>query len=929
MPQDYNTTLNLPKTDFQMRASLPEREPAYLSDWYKQDFYNAIIEYNKDKPLYVLHDGPPYANGNIHLGTAMNKVLKDIIIRYKNLSGYCAPYVPGWDTHGLPIEQKALKKLGADKNDLTKLEIRKSCKEFALSFVDVMTEQFKRLGVLGDWSNPYVTLKPEFEAVQIKIFGEMAKKGYIYKGLKSVYWCPHCETALAEAEIEYADDPCKSVYVRFAVSDDENGVLKKYGVPADKTYFVIWTTTTWTLPANVAVCVHPEYDYAVTQVGDKYYILAEALQAEVMAAAGVDGYKTVATIKGGELERMWVRHPFLERKSLVINDEYVTLDTGTGVVHIAPGHGVEDFDICAQKYPELPVIVPVDGKGVLTEEAGRFAGLSTSDANKVIFEYLKDTGDLIAFKDIVHQYPHCWRCKEPILFRATEQWFCSVEGFRGETIKAIGDVVWTPAWAKDRITGMVRDRNDWCISRQRTWGVPIPAFYCTKCGKYHITDESINAVSELFRREGSDAWYTYEASEILPAGTKCEACGGTEFVKDSDIMDVWFDSGSTHMAVLEQRENSKWPCDLYLEGSDQYRGWFQSSLLTSVACRGVAPYKAVLSHGWVVDGEGRKMSKSLGNGIEPKEIVDQYGADILRLWVASSDYQADVRISKEILKQLSEAYRKLRNTARFILGNLGDFEPDKDSVPLEKLEELDLWALNRLNETIAQVRAAYEAYEFHGVYHTLHNFCVVDMSNFYLDVLKDRLYVERADSATRRAAQTTIYMILTAIARMLAPVIPFTMEEVWQFVPRSKAFNYKTIMMNDFPKEIAIDFDAARKDKWAKLHAVRDDAKKALEEARNAKTIGASLEALVTLHAADKALYDFLCENKAILPSILITSAVAIVNDDGGAVKGELVGADVGKAAGNKCARCWCYSEDVGKDDAHATLCARCAAIIG
>ncbi|MEA4911963.1 MAG: class I tRNA ligase family protein, partial [Oscillospiraceae bacterium] len=565
----------------------------------------------------------------------------------------------------------------------------------------------------------------------------------------------------------------------------------------------------------------------------------------------------------------------------------------------------------------------------LTEEAGQFAGLKTADANKVIFDYLRGTGDIIAYKDIVHQYPHCWRCKEPILFRATEQWFCSVEGFRDETIRAIDGVKWTPSWAKDRIIGMVRDRNDWCISRQRTWGVPIPAFYCTKCGKYHITDESINAVSELFRKEGSDAWYTHEASEILPAGTKCEECGGTEFIKDNDIMDVWFDSGSTHMAVLEQRENSKWPCDLYLEGSDQYRGWFQSSLLTSVACRGVAPYKAVLSHGWVVDGEGRKMSQSLGNGVEPREIIDQYGADILRLWVASSDYQADVRISKEILKQLSEAYRKLRNTARFILGNIGDFDPDADAVPFDKLEEIDLWALNRLNETIETVKSAYDAYEFHGVYHTLHNFCVVDMSNFYLDVLKDRLYVERADSASRRAAQTTIYTILTAVARMLAPVIPFTMEEVWSFLPRSQKFRYETIMMNEFPQLYPIDFDAAHRDKWEKLHAVRDDAKKALEEARGQKVIGASLEAKVTLYTEDEALYLLLCANKALLPAILITSAVEIVRGKGGAVAGELVSADVEKAPGEKCERCWSYSDLVGRDKKHPTLCARCAAIIG
>ncbi len=929
MAQDYNNTLNLPKTDFQMRASLPEREPGFLNEWYKEDLYKKIVENNKDKPLYVLHDGPPYANGNIHLGTAMNKVLKDIIIRYKNLSGFCAPYIPGWDTHGLPIEQKALKKLGANKNDLSKLEIRKCCKEFALSFVDIMTEQFKRLGVLGDWENPYITLRPEFEAIQIKIFGEMAKKGYIYKGLKSVYWCPHCETALAEAEIEYADDACKSVYVRFNVCEDEKGVLEKLGIPKEKTYFIIWTTTTWTLPANVAICVHPDYDYAVTKVDDKYYITADALLDDVMAQAGITEYEKVATIQGSELERLKVQHPFIDRKSLVINDGYVTLDTGTGCVHIAPGHGVEDFEICTTKYPELPVVVPVDGKGVLTEEAGRFAGITTKQANIDIFDYLVSTGDLLASKDITHQYPHCWRCKEPILFRATEQWFCSVDGFKDETIKAIGDVKWTPAWAKDRITGMVRDRYDWCISRQRTWGVPIPAFYCTKCGEYHITDESIAAVSELFRKEGSDGWYTHEAMDILPKGTLCKHCGGTEFTKDNDIMDVWFDSGSTHMAVLQQRKEGKWPCDLYLEGSDQYRGWFQSSLLTSVACTGKAPYKEVLSHGWVVDGEGKKMSKSLGNGIEPHEIVDQYGADILRLWVASSDYQVDVRISKDIMKQLSEAYRKIRNTARFILGNLGDFDPDTQAVPLNELEELDLWALNRLNEVIEQVDGYYNNYEFHGVYHTLHNFCVVDMSNFYLDVLKDRLYVEKPESKTRKAAQTAIYLILSAVARMLAPIIPFTMEEVWQFVPKSKEFNYESIMLNSYPKKQNIDFDETHIDKWKKLHAMRDDVKKALEAARNEKLIGASLEANAVVYAADEALYSLLKENATILPSITITSEVSVKNEEGGALKGELVGVDIVKAAGTKCERCWSFSDTVGKNEKHSTLCERCAKVIG
>ncbi len=930
---DYNSTLNLPKTDFQMRASLPQREPEFLAEWYQKDLYNKIVEHNSGKPRWVLHDGPPYANGNIHLGTAMNKVIKDIIVRYKNMSGFCSPYIPGWDTHGLPTELKALKDLKADKSKLTPLEIRKSCRDYALSYLDIQRESFKRLGVLGNWDDPYITLKPEFEAVQIKVFGEMAKKGYIYKGLKSVYWCPHCETALAEAEIEYADDPCTSVYVRFRVTDD-NGVFAKHNVPLENTYFVIWTTTTWTLPANVAICVHPDFDYAVVKAGDKNYIMAEALVGEVMAAAKIADYEILTTFKGSEFEFCQVQHPFLDRKSLLINDSYVTLDTGSGCVHIAPGHGVEDFDICArygeiEGYGKIPVIVPVDGKGVLTEEAGRFAGLTTKQANKEIQAYMLGTGDMLATKEIEHQYPHCWRCKEPILFRATEQWFCSVDDFKDETVDAINEVTWTPSWAKDRITGMVRDRNDWCISRQRTWGVPIPAFYCTKCGKYHITDESIEAVSELFRKEGSDAWFKYDAAEILPKGTKCAYCGNTEFTKDTNIMDVWFDSGSTHMAVMDVREDGGWPADLYMEGSDQYRGWFQSSLLTSVAVRGKAPYKGVLSHGWVVDGEGKKMSKSLGNGIDPQDIVKKYGADILRLWVASSDYQVDVRISDAILKQLSEAYRKIRNTARFILGNLGDFDPEKDSVPLNELEELDVWALNRLNEVSAQAKEFYNSYEFHGVYHLLHNFCVVDMSNFYLDVLKDRLYAEKTDSHTRRAAQTAIWLILSAVTRLLAPVIPFTMEEVWSFLPQSKDFNYESVMLNEMPGKLDVVLDEAHAEKWDKILAVRADVKKALELARNEKVIGASLEAAVTLHTADAAEYAFLTANASMLPQVFITSQVKVENAAGGSYQGETVGVDVAKASGEKCERCWCYSETVGQDEKHPTLCARCAHIIG
>ena len=641
MPQDYNATLNLPKTEFPMRAGLPKSEPETLKRWEQEKIYEKLMEKNEGKPLFVLHDGPPYANGNIHLGTSLNKVLKDIIVRYKNMSGFKSPYVPGWDTHGLPTELKARAKAGVENSTtISELEIRKICREFALGYLDDQRNQFKRLGVIGEWDNPYITLLPEFEAKQIEIFAEMACKGYIYKGLKPVYWCPDCKTALAEAEIEYAEDPCHSIYVKFKVNDDQ-GKLKALGIEPEKCYFVIWTTTTWTLPGNVAICLGPDFDYSIIKCGDEYYIMAEALAADAMKEAGKEDYEVVGTMKGIEFEYMKAQHPFLDRESLVIVGDHVTLESGTGCVHTAPGHGVEDYDVC-KNYPEIPIVVPVDADGRLTEEAGQFAGLLTGDANKPIAQHLDSIGALFALKKIIHQYPHCWRCKNPVLFRATDQWFCSVEDFKDEAVKAINEVEWIPGWGKDRITSMVKERKDWCISRQRKWGVPIPIFFCKDCGEPYIDRDAMMAVADLFRKEGSDAWFKYDASEILPEGTKCPKCGGTHFNKEQDIMDVWFDSGSSHAAVLEQRDYLKWPADLYLEGADQYRGWFQSSLLTSVATKGTAPYKAVLTHGWVVDGEGRKMSKSLGNGIDPQEIVEQYGADVLRLWVASSDYHADI-----------------------------------------------------------------------------------------------------------------------------------------------------------------------------------------------------------------------------------------------------------------------------------------------
>lgn len=916
MSQDYNSTLNLPKTDFPMRAGLPKSEPVTLKNWEDEKIYENLMGINEGKPLFVLHDGPPYANGNIHLGTALNKILKDFIVRYKNMSGFKAPYVPGWDTHGLPTELKARKKAGVGSSaDISEIELRKMCQEFVEGYIDDQRNQFKRLGVIGEWDNPYITLTHDFEAEQIRIFAEMACKGYIYKGLKPVYWCPECKTALAEAEIEYAEDPCHSIYVKFNVTDDL-GKFSAMGIDPKKVYFVIWTTTTWTLPGNVAICVGPSFDYAVIKCGDEYYVMAEELYKSAMEDAEKTDYEVVATIKGAELEYMKTAHPFMDRESVVIVGDHVTLESGTGCVHTAPGHGVEDYDVC-RNYPEIPIIVPVDENGVLTEDAGMFAGLKTDDANKPIAEHLEKIGALFALKKIIHQYPHCWRCKNPVLFRATDQWFCSVDDFKDDAIKAIDEVEWIPGWGKDRITSMVRERKDWCISRQRKWGVPIPIFYCEDCGEPLIDKEAMLAVADLFGKEGSNAWFTHTAEEILPKGKKCSKCGCTSFTKEKDIMDVWFDSGSSHAAVLKNRPYLKWPADLYLEGADQYRGWFQSSLLTSVATMGTAPYKAVLTHGWVVDGKGRVMHKSLGNGIDPQEVIDQYGADVLRLWVASSDYHADIRISPDILKQLSEAYRKIRNTARYILGNLNGFNPDENMVSLDELMPIDKWALAKLNILIDKVKEAYDKYEFHIVYHAIHNFCVVDMSNFYLDVLKDRLYTEKADSKARRAAQTSIYIILNAMTRMIAPILAYTSDEIWKYMPHSSNEKAEHVIYNEMPEKVDISIDDDFMAFWDEIHELRDDVKKSLETFIKDKTIKSSLEAKVTLGASgDKLAFLNKAENE--LATAFIVSEVEIVDNSS-----ELE-IRIDKAEGEKCERCWVISKTVGENSEHPTLCSRC-----
>ena len=922
MAQNYNDTIHKMQTPFEMRAGLPKKEPKMLEDWEQNHVYEQMIKNNEGKPQYILHDGPPYANGNIHMGTALNKIIKDIIIRYKNMSGFQAPYVPGYDTHGLPIELKALSSLGDKKAGVSKLELRQICKEFATEHIGVMNEQFKRLGVQGDFENPYLTLRPEFEARQVEIFGEMAKKGYIYKGMKAVYWCPEDRTALAEAEIEYAEDECDSIYVRFKLTDDPNGVLAKHNIPLDKAWIVIWTTTTWTLPANVATCLNPNLEYAFVKIGDAYHIMARELVESTMKGCHIDEYEVLPeTVLGSELELMQYQHPFLDRKGLVILGDHVTLEGGTGCVHTAPGHGVEDFEVCVNHYPQVPVVVPVDDAGRLTAEAGeKFAGLKVWDANKVILEHIKESGHLMGVQHITHQYPHCWRCHHPIIFRATEQWFCSIDAFKEDVYKAMDSVHWQPAWGHDRMAGMVRDRSDWCISRQRVWGVPIPVFYCKKCGKYHITDASIKAVSDLFRKEGSDAWYKYDANDILPKTEVCE-CGASDWEKDPDIMDVWFDSGSTWSAVCRERPELRWPVDMYMEGADQFRGWFQSSLLTSVATQGVAPYREVLCHGWVVDAQGKQMHKSAGNGMEPSEIIRDYGADIIRLWVASSDYTVDVRAGKEIFRQLSEAYRKMRNTARFMLGNINDFDPAKDMVDDDQLFEIDRWALEACNKLTATMRDAYEHYDFSRAYHALYNFCVIDMSNFYMDVIKDRLYC--ADDHARRCAQTALYRILVDFTKLLAPILCFTSQEIWSYIP--KLDGMKDYVVFEQMPEAKAAADEAFEAKWNRIMAIRDDVKKVLEQARADKVIGSALEAGLTLYCS-KEVYDFL---NAIpmdeLADLFIVSHVDLVEGEGG-VKGlvEGLGVSAAHAAGNKCLRCWKYETTVGEDG----LCPRCAKVL-
>ncbi|AND39312.1 MULTISPECIES: isoleucine--tRNA ligase [Cytobacillus] len=914
---DYKDSLLMPKTEFPMRGNLPKREPEIQAKWEEMNIYEKVQERTKGRPMFVLHDGPPYANGDIHIGHALNKILKDFIVRSKSMTGYNAPYVPGWDTHGLPIEQ-ALTNKGVKRKEMSIAEFRKLCEEYAYEQIDSQRGQFKRLGVRGDWENPYITLKPEYEAQQIKVFGEMAKKGYIYKGKKPVYWSPSSESALAEAEIEYKDKRSPSIYVAFKVKDGKN-------VLDQDTHIVIWTTTPWTIPANLGISIHPDLTYSVVEANSKKFMVAEDLLASVAKEFEWEDYKVVQSVKGTDLENVVAEHPLYGRDSLVMLGEHVTTDAGTGCVHTAPGHGEDDFHV-GMKYG-LDVLCPVDDKGNMTSEAPGFEGLFYDAANKPITEKLEEAGALLKLTFITHSYPHDWRTKKPVIFRATAQWFASIKDFRNELLEAVKETNWYPAWGETRLFNMVRDRGDWCISRQRVWGVPIPVFYAEN-GEEIITDETIEHVSNLFREHGSNIWFEREAKELLPEGFTHPGSPNGQFTKETDIMDVWFDSGSSHQAVLLERDDLQRPADLYLEGSDQYRGWFNSSLSTAVAVTGKAPYKGVLSHGFTLDGEGRKMSKSIGNVVVPAKVMNQLGADILRLWVASVDYQADVRVSDAILKQVAEVYRKIRNTFRFLLGNLDDFNPATDSVSFENLREVDQFMLVKLNKLIKNVRESYDRYEFASIYHAVNNFCTLDLSAFYLDFAKDVLYIEAKDNAERRAIQTVLYESLIALTKLVAPILSHTSDEVWSFIPNVKEVS---VQLTDMPEYQELPNAKQLEEKWTAFMKLRNDVLKALEEARNEKVIGKSLTAKVTLYVNDqaKSLLDSIQEN---LQQIFIVSGFEVAGSlsdaPENAVKFENTAIVVSKAEGETCDRCWTVTPEVGQTEGYDTLCPRCAEVV-
>jgi isoleucyl-tRNA synthetase len=926
---DYKDSLNLPKTDFPMKANLAKKEPEQLKTWDEMRIYDRIREASQGHEPYILHDGPPYANGNIHLGTALNKIIKDIVIKSKTMTGHDCVYVPGWDCHGLPIEHQVDKELGDRKQELSQIEKRRLCRTYADKYVGIQREQFVRLGVFGDWPNPYLTMSYDYEATTVEEFGKLYLNGGVYKGKKPVYWCATCKTALAEAEVEYADHTTPSIYVKFPIISDIAAVRPK--LVGQKVNIVIWTTTPWTIPANLAIALHEEFIYVAVKFDEEVLILAKDMLDYCIDAFGYRGksYEILDEFPGAVLEGLKARHPLIDRESLVILAPFVTLDAGTGCVHIAPGHGQEDYEI-GMKYG-LDNYAPVDADGRFTPDVADFAGEFVFDANDSVNRKLKEVGALLGLVDIQHSYPHCWRCKNPIIFRSTEQWFISMEinDLRKKALQAVESVRWIPAWGKDRIYGMIENRPDWCISRQRLWGVPITMFYCESCGAQVMSPEILEHLVSLVRKFGADVWFEREAAELMPPGSVCPACQGTEFKKETNILDVWFDSGVSHAAVLENWPNLRSPADMYLEGSDQHRGWFHSSLLESVGTRNRAPYRNVLTHGFVVDGEGKKMSKSVGNVIESQQVIDAYGAEIIRLWVASEDYTDDIRISDEILKRLVEAYRRIRNTSRFILGNLYDFDVVSDSVANADMEPMDRWIIHRLQEIIRRVRSAYENFQFHGVFSVLYNFCTVALSALYLDVLKDRLYTSKADSKQRRSAQTAMFQIVSSLTRLLAPILTFTAEEIWASLP---AFEGKAVSVHltQLPQveETYIDNDLG--DVWTKMIILKGEIAKIIESARKNKVIGHSLDACIDL-APPENMRIFLEEHKEDMRSLLIVSQVRIVPATeiaephpcpGNDFEGLIVG--VSRAKGQKCNRCWMYSELVGVDTDHPDICERC-----
>ncbi|MFW6136715.1 MAG: isoleucine--tRNA ligase [Candidatus Aminicenantaceae bacterium] len=911
-------TLNLPRTSFSMKAKLAQKEPEIIKKWEETGVYRSILKNRKGSPVFVLHDGPPYANGNIHLGTALNKILKDFIIKTKSLEGYLAPYVPGWDCHGLPIEIKVDQQIGGRKKEMSITGFREECRRYALKFVEIQREQFKRLGVFGAWEQPYLTLNPGYEGEVIRHLADFFEKKQVYKGKKPVYWCTHCETALAEAEIEYKNRCSPSIYVKFPVISD---LAKKYPqLKGKKTNILIWTTTPWTLPANLAIAFHPDYEYSAVEVNEEVFIAAKRLIPVIMEELNWEKPKTLVTFSGREMEGLKARHPFVERESLFVLADYVTLDQGTGCVHTAPGHGQEDY-LTGRKYG-LDIFTPVDEKGCFTPDIVKYGGMNVFEANPLIVEDLKNDNRLIQAEDIEHSYPHCWRCKKPVIFRATSQWFIAMDinDFRSRTLESVKKVNWIPHWGEQRISKKLEARPDWCIPRQRSWGVPIPAFSCRKC-QYTAADHSIaRHVADIFSREGADAWFLKEPEELLPPNTACPKCGSSSFDKENNILDVWFESGASHN-VLDRHKDLTWPADIYIEGHDQYRGWFNSSLLIGVAVKGTSPFKTCITHGFVLDEKGKGMSKSLGNFIEPEEIISKNGAEILRLWVAMLNFKEDARFGKEILQRLVEAYRKIRNTWRFILGNIYDFNPDQDSIAPDSLEPFDAWIMEKCARLNKKIIAAYQRFDYHVVFHTLYNFFTVTLSSYYLDVLKDRLYCSAPASKARRSAQTALFQLLRTTLILMSPVLPFTTEEAWEAMPEYPE-KQKSVHLERF-----IEFTEEWMDehvflKWDRLAEIREIVLKSLEEARETKTIGNSLEAKVKLEASGED-YSLLSEYEEKLPALFIVSEVELISG-----KGKGVSAGISRVEWEKCRRCWNHSPSVGKSSEYPEFCERCDRVV-